>query len=485
MGPSIRGQLIGTVLLVAGLLASAGRAAEPPLPDIERSFPNLSFVHPLYITGLEHEGNDWMFVVEQPGTIHVFPNDQGVTSSSELIDLSGVVGSSAGERGLLGLAFDPDFATNGYLYVNYTEDVGGPASCEGPGQYVTHIERYTVTSFDPPLALTGSAHPVMQFHQPFSNHNGGMLAFGPVDGMLYISTGDGGLGGDPCGSGQNMNSLLGAILRIDPTGDDFPLDPDQNYAVPTDNPFVDVDGADEVYHYGLRNPWRFSFDRDAPHDMWIGDVGQVSWEEIDFAPGAVGGINFGWAECEGNHGFGGTIDSDCQAGNLNGYEPPILENPTEGGHSITGGYVYHGSRVPSIDGAYVFADFRFSANGDVFAWDGDTIDPVSGLGIPQIIGELNQLNSFGEDASGELYMVTRTGEIHWFVPEPSATLLGVSAIATLFGLAQGRRRARQPRPSSSASSIARASRAAAIDGARTRSKPRTRSGSSASRHALT
>nr|MDP7290032.1 PQQ-dependent sugar dehydrogenase [Phycisphaerae bacterium] len=288
---------------------------------------------------------DRLFVAEQhTGRIRILDPDTGTINATPFLDINSL--ATGNEQGLLGMAFDPDYATNGFFYVNVTVSGG-----------TTHIRRYQISA-NPDIANAASAQTVMTYSQPFSNHNGGWLGFGPNDGLLYISSGDGGAGNDPGGRGQDItNNLLGKMLRIDPSGDDFPADAGRNYANPASNPFVGVTGDDEIWAYGLRNPWRSSFDR-VTGDLYIADVGQNAREEVDFQPVASsGGENYGWRLREG------TIATPT--GGVGGNAPPGAVDPiyeyTHGGgaaqgFSITGGYVYRGP-VADIQGHYFFADY--------------------------------------------------------------------------------------------------------------------------------
>ncbi len=357
---------------------------QPPSLSAVEAFPLLpSFSAPVFLTGAG-DGSNRLFLVEQAGVIHVFPNDPGADAGDldTYVDLSAILTYSQGsETGLLGLAFDPEFATNGRLYVNYTKEL--------PAHLVTRVERITVpdpaaNQFD--LSTPGVERLVLvEFMQTASNHNGGMLAFGP-DGMLYIASGDG--GGDSSDA-QDLTNPLGAILRVDP----------EDGSAPPDNPFVvSPPGADaRILHYGLRNPWRFSFDRAAPYEMWIGDVGESSWEEIDRVPATARGLDFAWPICEGAHEYGSS-----DACTKPGATAPVIERPHIDAFSITGGYVYRGSRLPQIFGFYVFGDF---VTGKVWGWDRLTVNPTTGLGSLIDLAQVSNLSSFGEDDAGELYLL--------------------------------------------------------------------------------
>ena len=351
---------------------------------VERAFPALSLSRMVAMAFPDDDTNR-LFVALQPGKIMVFENDSDIASASEFLDITKRVNDRGNEEGLLGLAFDPDYSDNGYFYVYY--------SASNPRRSV--IARFEVSA-DPDVADLDSERIILEVPQPFSNHNGGQLAFGP-DGLLYISLGDGGSGGDPRGNGQNLRTLLGSILRIDVGS----LDEIGSYLIPGDNPFVGRGGGvrEEIYAYGLRNPWRFTFDRDTG-DMWAGDVGQNSFEEVDLIKP---GRNYGWNVLEGFHCF---RRSDCDQ---RGIEPPIAEYGRDGGCSVTGGYVYRGSRLPSLIGAYVYADF---CSGRIWAlrYDGSQVTEHI-----QLIDTSLGISSFGEDRSGELFVLSFDGGIYRLV----------------------------------------------------------------------
>ena len=331
---------------------------------------------PLFVTAPPGD-EDRLFIVEQGGRIRIFEN--GALNAVPFLDVSAIT-TAGGERGLLGLAFHPDYANNGWFYINHT---GASSVCAGAAG-CTIVARYTVSG-DADLADAGSREEIIEIAQPFSNHNGGCVAFGP-DGYLYIGMGDGGSGGDPQNNGQNGGALLGKILRLD-------VDSGLPYSIPADNPFVGV-GAflDEIWAYGVRNPWRFSFDR-ATDDLWIGDVGQNAWEEIDFQPAAsAGGENYGWRLMEGAHCY--NPPSNCDPGGLT---YPIWEYNHSGQCSVTGGYVYRGTAIPELIGKYIFSDY---CSGDFWAFDKSDSSNVQIL-PDQAVGNVV---SFGEDAAGELYV---------------------------------------------------------------------------------
>jgi glucose/arabinose dehydrogenase len=321
------------------------------------------------------DGSGRLFVLEQPGRIRVI--EAGQLIAEPFLDLSNRI-TAGGERGLLGVAFRPDYSETGEFFVNYTDLDGN-----------TVVARFRVSG-EPNLADPGSGQVVLQVEQPYANHNGGGLAFGP-DGFLYVSLGDGGAGGDPHGNGQNLGTMLGTLLRIDVDG----ADP---YEVPSDNPFVDREGAlPEIWAYGLRNPWRFSFDRETG-DLWIADVGQHMWEEINFQPAASeGGENYGWNVMEGAHCFEPSVGCDSE-----GLVIPVLEYDHDQGCSVTGGYRYRGGEIPGLTGVYVFGDY---CSGQVWgATEGN------GGWSPQPLLQTGfRISAFGEDEAGELYLADHGG----------------------------------------------------------------------------
>lgn len=352
---------------------------------------------PLFVTAPPGDQNR-IFIVEQQGRIRI--SEGGTLLGTPFLDITGIVNSSANEEGLLGLAFHPDYANNGFFYLNYTNNNSGN---------VTRIARYTVNG-DPVtsnVADPASELILLEFAQPESNHNGGMLAFGPNDGFLYIATGDGGGGNDQHGAegnGQSLDTLLGKMLRID-------VDAAAPY-IPLDNP--DLGGEPEIWAYGLRNPWRFSFDAQTG-DMYIGDVGQNNIEEVSFQPAdSVGGENYGWRVFEGtlcNTNATGVDQADCDALE-NDIVFPIYEYGRADGFTVIGGYVYRGNDIPSLRGTYVFADLR----GDLrsFRFDGVNLTAFQDLNSQLDPGDdlLTAITSFGEDGRGELYIVVRGGFIY-------------------------------------------------------------------------
>ncbi len=331
---------------------------------------NLS--RPVFIT---HSGdnNGRLFIVEQTGRIRVIR--KGVLQSTPFLDLRSKVSTGGGEQGLLGLAFHPDYKTNGKFYVDYTDRAGD-----------TVIAEYRRSSTNASLA-SPTAKLVLKIDQPYANHNGGMLAFGS-DRLLYVGMGDGGSGGDPGNRAQNRNSLLGKILRLN-------IDTRKTYVVPPTNPYVGRTGNDLVWAYGLRNPWRFSFDR-LTHDLWIGDVGQDRYEEIDrsTAPNAGKGVNYGWRQLEAYQCY--NPSTGC---NWTGKTKPMAAYSHSLGCSVTGGYVYRGSTYADLAGVYLFADYCSGRIWGLNAAGANTQTAVLLNDTPF------QISSFGEDQAGNVYVV--------------------------------------------------------------------------------
>ena len=337
--------------------------------------------HPSVITHAG-DGSGRVFIVLQDGRIIIWDGAQVL--ATPFLDIDPIVNSTGTERGLLGLAFHPDYETNGYFYVNYTDNTGGD----------TVIARYTVSAANPDVANPASALILTEIDQPFANHNGGQLQFGP-DGYLYIGMGDGGSAGDPGNRAQNLAQPLGKILRIDVNGAGSAPDcgGGANYAIPPDNPFADGPGGncDEVWQRGLRNPWRFSFDR-LTGDLFIADVGQDAWEEINFQPaGSTGGENWGWRCYEGNHPY--NTQGCGPAGN---YDFPIFEYSHNLGCAVSGGYAYRGSALPpAAQGAYVFGDY---CSGRIWA----ARQVGGGWAVQQVADTNLAISTFGETEAGEL-----------------------------------------------------------------------------------
>ena len=358
------------------------------LPEIalRPAFPNLEFSR---LTNLVQpdDGTNRIFITEQLGRIRVFHNEPAVEHASTFLDLTGRSRGGANEEGLLGLAFPPDFAEDGHFFVYY--------SAIDPRRSV--LSRFTVSDNDSNLADAFSEIVVLEVGQPYPNHNGGQIAFGP-DGYLYVALGDGGYASDPHGNGQNTGTLLGSILRLDVSG----MSEDGGYAIPPDNPFVGVAGArGEIWAYGLRNPWRFSFDSETGR-MWAADVGQNAYEEIDVVKR---GGNYGWNIMEGLHCF-----SPRQGCDTTGLEMPVAEYGRSDGCSVTGGHVYRGSDIPGLVGAYVYADF---CTGRVWGirYDGETATE------PQLLVDSDlAITSFGRGLDGSLYVLGRDDGVYIAVP---------------------------------------------------------------------
>ena len=343
--------------------------------DIEVAFPNLTFDDPVGIYHAE-DGTDRLFVLEQPGRILVFDNDYSINNAEVFLDIRSIVDQGGGytEEGLLGLAFHPNYSENGYFYVNYSR--------YGPRRNV--IARYEVSDINPNEADYGSSYIIMEVNQPYYNHNGGQLGFGS-DGYLYISFGDGGGAGDPDQNGQDLNTLLGTIIRIDIDN----TDPGLNYSIPEDNPFVDVFGRSEIYAYGLRNTWRFSWDP-VTDMLWGADVGQYSYEEINIIEP---GLNYGWNTMEGNQCYSPPNNCDTE-----GLELPVFEYElyVDGVCSVTGGFVYRGNELWTLRGQYIYGDW---CTGDVWALtyseeDNHTNEHLFVSGV--------NITSFGLDMNNEL-----------------------------------------------------------------------------------
>jgi uncharacterized repeat protein (TIGR03806 family) len=349
---------------------------------LERVFSNVSFDQAVALVQAPGDASRW-FVVEQGGTIQAFDNTADVADTVEFLDITRRVDSASSETGLLGMAFHPDFATNGEVFVSYT----------APSPLTSTVSRFT--SADGGRTLDPDSEQILlEVTQPFTNHNGGSIAFGP-DGYLYLGFGDGGSQGDPSGNGQDTNVLLAKILRIDVDGGD-------PYAIPADNPFAAGGGRAEVYAWGFRNPWRFSFD--AAGNLWVGDVGQNEVEEVDRVER---GGNYGWNIKEGTHCY---AEDPCDLGGL---IDPVVEYSHRLGQSITGGFVYRGGAMPGLQSAYFYADY---VTGTLWTlqWD-----PVTGEPDAEVVVEAGfYISSFGEDADGELYVLDYgRGRIHRIVPD--------------------------------------------------------------------
>ena len=403
-----RRMIRSSLFLTLGVLGGAALAGPTPLTTVRVAS---GFSQPTYVT---HAPGDFerLFVLEQAGRIRIIKN--GALLATPFLDIDPIVGSSGNEQGLLGLAFHPDYQNNGLFYVNYTNNGGH-----------TIIRRYSVSA-DPDIADDTSDIRITRIDQPFPNHNGGWIDFGP-DGYLYVALGDGGSACDPGQRAQDItDQLLGKLLRIDVDGDDFPADDGENYAIPPDNPFVGITGDDEIWAYGLRNPWRCSFDR-LTGDLWIGDVGQGQREEIDFeAAGSPGGGNYGWDCKEGTacSTVSGCSPSGCACADGSLIDP-IHEYTHGGGNcSLSGGYVYRGCAIPDLEGHYFFGDFCTAIIWSL-TYDGVSVsvtNRTTELDPPDFA--INQITSFGEDAFGEVYIVDRGGEIFKIVPDVAGGIVG-------------------------------------------------------------
>jgi glucose/arabinose dehydrogenase len=360
----------------------------PPAISLE---PFLSgFDLPVFVThsGEKLPGASPLFIVEKQGRIHMVEN--GTVQSTPFLDITDRVGSQRNEQGLLSVAFPPDFASSGLFYVNYTDRQGD-----------TVVARYRLSAGDWRQADASSEQKILQIQQPAANHNGGQLQFGP-DGYLYIGTGDGGQAGDPWGNAQNPDVLLGKMLRID-------VAETEGYTIPSDNPFHDQPGTrPEVWATGLRNPWRFSFDR-TTGDLYIADVGQNLYEEVDYQPRAsTGGENYGWDVMEASHCFEPSSGCDREVLTL-----PVTEYEHAQGCSITGGYVYRGTRYPQLAGVYFFGDY---CTGNI--WGLRQTSSREWQMALLLETDLN-ITSFGEDSTGEIYVVGyNNGTIYRLIGSP-------------------------------------------------------------------
>jgi len=387
-----------TILFIL-LLSSYNCFAENPAIQVQNAFPNLSFSLPVFLT---HAGDNTnrIFVVQQHGQIKVFPNDSNAITSQVKNFLTVNTITNSGELGLLGMAFHPDYETNGYFYVYYTS----------PSSWNSRISRFTRSASDPDKADSLSELKLMEIYQPYTNHKGGMLFFG-LDGYLYISLGDGGNAGDPGNRAQNPDSIHGKILRIDVNNTTPPL----NYAIPSDNPFASGGGRPEIFAMGFRNPWRVSQDAETGI-IYAADVGQEVYEEIDIVEK---GKNYGWRITEGFHCYNPSSGCDTS-----GITMPIKEYSHQpgGNCSVTGGYVYRGQRRPELRGAYIYSDYcsgrlwMLRYNNGVVTQDSVLID------TPQLV------LSFGTDQNNELYYCASNGSIYRFNTSTLNTNVTVTTI---------------------------------------------------------
>ncbi|WP_438009880.1 PQQ-dependent sugar dehydrogenase [Sorangium sp. So ce321] len=380
---------LAAVAAVAAALApgcTCGSPAPPPPPSrdagsgVKLSVFARGLDAPVALTFSPGDDRERLFVVEKPGRVRILAG--GRAQGAPFLDVSALV-STGEEQGLLGIAFHPRYAENGRFFVNYTDRRGD-----------TRVVEYRAAQGDPDRADPATARELLHIEQPYSNHNGGHLAFGP-DGKLYVGTGDGGKRDDPHGHGQNRRSLLGKMLALDVNG------PGQERPAP------------EIVQIGLRNPWRYSFDRKTG-DLYIADVGQDRFEEVHVVPvDRIAGHNFGWNVVEG--------DGHCLRGlscSREGLTPPVMEYPHDDGCSITGGFVYRGAELPELDGLYFYADYC-TALLRSFRWkDGRATEPTDWRPILDPDNALSRLTSFGEDARGELYVLSQDGEIYRFARRP-------------------------------------------------------------------
>lgn len=378
-GPSRR--ICGSLLVFLFMLAIGSAWAEPAAPAVHLQSIVSGLSSPVDFQSSK-DGTGRFFIVEQGGTIRIVKGKKLLAAA--FLDIHTII-ESGGEKGLLGLAFHPQYKTNGRFFVNYTRRVSG--------QLQTAIAEYHVSSNDPNLADPNSGQVLLFFDQPFDNHKGGQIVFGK-DGFLYIATGDGGSGGDPQGNGQKLSTLLGKMLRID-------INSGAPYTIPPDNPFVGVGGArGEIWAYGFRNPWRFSSDMKTKR-IFIGDVGQGNWEEVDIL--SKGG-NFGWNIMEGNHCY--PPGANC---NSNGLIPPISEYDHSQGNAIIGGYIYRGKAIPALAGMYVFGDF---GSGQI--WTLQENPPGTWTRAPLLNAGFN-ISAFGRAGNNELYVLNYGGTLYKLV----------------------------------------------------------------------
>jgi len=401
----LAGALVLTIMLVAISLFGVSLILQHNNPVLTQSqliygvteaFPNISFNQPVGIYHAE-DGTDRLFVVAQQGEIYVFENSENVQTAMIFLDIKNRV-LFGGEQGLLGLAFHPNFVSNGFFYVDYT--------AENPRRTV--ISRFSVSQVNSNQADSNSEQIMLEIPQPYSNHNGGQIAFGP-DGYLYVAMGDGGSGGDPLGNGQDRSTLLGSILRINV---DAPSE-GREYGIPVDNPFVgNVQGhREEIYAYGLRNPWRFSFDS-VTGWLWTGDVGQSTMEEIDIIEK---GGNYGWNIMEGNRCY-----SPSDGCNKTGLKLPLWEYGHDLGTSVTGGFVYRGSMFPDLLGSYIYGDY---GSGRIWALKYNGVDAPVNM---ELLETGLNIASFGVDAKNEVYICAFDNKIYKLTSSV-ATAIEISA----------------------------------------------------------
>jgi glucose/arabinose dehydrogenase len=389
------------------------------LPAVTLTTITTSVTAPVQVTSA-HDGSGRLFVVDHTGIIHVVKN--GTLLPTPFLDISSLV-TFSDERGLNSIAFHPDYNSNGYFYVNYANNIADPGDIT--------VARYSVSAADPDVADPNSGQIVLVVPHPANtNHYGGQMFFGPNDGYLYVSTGDGGAGGDPPNNAQNLQVLLGKMLRIDvngtgtvPCGQANPMP----YAIPATNPFAGTANCGEIWAYGMRNPWRWSFDRSTA-DMIVGDVGQNCYEEVDFQPSSSsGGENYGWRVMEGFHCY--NTDGSCNAASCDqtGLVLPVLEEThSDGWCALIGGFVYRGTAIPGLSGMYLLSD---NCLGDLYAatpgtWSASLLLPTS-----------LSVSGFGEDEAGEIYVVDYNGGLYRLDPAsaPGPVITGLSPASVIAG----------------------------------------------------
>ncbi len=380
------------LLVAVVIIAACTDEAAPPSDsgsaiqtvDLVPALGGLEFSKPVALVFSEG-GTEAGYIVEQSGRVLSITSKDGEWEASDFLNIGGRVNDRGREEGLLGLALSPNYPSDPYVYVNYT--------AADPRRTV--VSRFSVSAADPLLALPASEKVILEVPQPYSNHNGGQLLFGP-DGYLYIGFGDGGSAGDPRDNGQDPGTLLGTIVRIDVAD----LDSTGGYTIPDSNPLVGIEGSrPEVWAFGLRNPWRFSFDRDTG-ELWVADVGQNEREEVNVIHP---GLNYGWNVMEGSLCYG-RGNENCSS---EGLELPVTEYGREGGCSITGGYVYRGERIPWLYGSYVFGDF---CSGKIWSYDRETDQ------LTELLDTDLDISSFAEDTYGELYVLSLDGRVYALAP---------------------------------------------------------------------
>lgn len=372
--------LVAATLFLAACGSNSTSTPPPPPPPTNLTLTTVvsGLANPLDLK--QPPGDNRFFVVEQRGTIRIIQN--GALLPGNFLDIQSLTNFDGAEQGLLGMAFHPNYSTNRLFYINYTTDTGGRH---------TVIAEFQTKASDPNQADPATERVLLTVSQPFTNHKGGQLAFGP-DNLLYLGLGDGGSGGDPNNNGQNVNVLLGKILRIDVNP---PFSAGLQYAIPADNPLAGGGGAKEIWAYGLRNPWRFSFERGGTR-LFCGDVGQDAWEEIDLI---TKGGNFGWHVMEGAHCFNPASGCD-----MSGKILPIAEYSHSEGEAVIGGYVYKGSAIPGLANAYIFADL----NGKIWSL---AEGPPNTWTRTLLLTTGRTISSFGQDGAGEVYVVDLSGNV--------------------------------------------------------------------------